>query len=238
MQIFSTCLCQAHLLLAKCYKGLGDLKSCISCCNSAIEHNSKWREPFLYRSACFQALHTAYLETDGDTPENIDVDRASADIIVDLNCTPTDVNIYKEEVAKRRLLKREIKKQPMFVAQLDEALRLAADGQKIFLEAGTYTVSAGASKSLSSYFVFGKNLSLIGASTRDCILLYKKEDADDEASGPKLETFLICAGSSIPTLIKRLTFRNGNPSFVKTKFFGVGGGRVQIEVIRIHYGKS
>ena len=118
------------------------------------------------------------------------------------------------------------------------ALRLATDGQKIFLEAGTYTVSAGASKSLSSYFVFGKNLSLIGASTRDCILLYKKEDADDEASRPKLETFLICAGSGTPTFIKRLTFRNGNPSFVKTKFFGVGGGCVQIEVPKIYYGKS
>ena len=221
-------MCQAHLLLAKCYKGLGDLKSCISCCNSAIEHNSKWKEPFLYRSACFQALHTAYLETDGDTPENIEMARASADIIVDPDCTPTDVTIYKEEEAKRRLLKRESKKQPIFVAQLDKALRLAADGQRIFLEAGIYTVSAGASKSLSSYFVFGKSLSLVGASTRDCILLYKKEDADDEAS--RLETFLICAGSGTPTLIKRLTFRNGNPSFVKTKFFGVAGGRVQIEV--------
>ena len=104
--MFCTCLCQAHLLLAKCYKGLGDLKSCISCCNSAIEHNSKWREAFLYRSACFQALHTAYLETDGDTPENIEVDRASADIIVDPTCTPTDVNVSKEEDAKRRLLRR------------------------------------------------------------------------------------------------------------------------------------
>ena len=157
------------------------------------------------------------------------MDRASADIIVDPDCTPTDVTIYKEEEAKRRLLKRESEKKPIFVAKLDTALRLAADGQRIFLEAGIYTVSAGASKSLSSYFVFGKSLSLVGASTRDCILLYKKEDAD-EASRPKLETFLICGSSGTPTLIKRLTFRNGNPSFVKTKFFGVAGGRVQIEV--------
>ena len=42
-------------MLAKCYKGLGDLKTCIASCNSAIEHNSKWKEPFLYRAACFQA---------------------------------------------------------------------------------------------------------------------------------------------------------------------------------------
>jgi len=222
-------LSEAHLLLAKCHKGLGDLKTCISCCNSAIEHNSKWKEPFLYRSACFQALHTSFLETAGDTPENIEKDRVEADIIVDPSCTPTDVRISKEEEAKRRLLRREFKKQQIFVKELDEALRLAEDSQKIFLEAGVYTVSAGTSKSRSSFFVFGKNLSLIGASTKDCILLYQKEDTEDETSGPKLETFLICAGSGNPTIIKRLTFRNGNPSYVKTKFFGVGGGRVQIE---------
>ena len=158
------------------------------------------------------------------------MDRANADIIVDPNCTPTDVTKSKEEEAKRRLLRKEHKRQPIFVKQLDEALRLAEDKQKIFIEAGIYTVSAGANKSLSSYFVFGKNLSLTGASTKNCILLYKKEDVEEETSKPKLETFLICAGSGTPTLIKRLTFRNGNPSSVKTKFFGVGGGHVQIEV--------
>jgi len=221
-------LSEAHLLLAKCYKGLGDLKTCISCCNSSIEHNSKWKEPFLYRSACFQALHTSYLESDGDTLENIEMDRVNADIIVDPKCTPTDVVRSKEEEAKRRLLRKEQTKQKIYVNQLDEALRLAEDSQKIFIEPGVYTVSAGANKSLSSYFVFGKNLSVTGASIKDCVLLYKKP-IEEESSGPKLETFLICAGSGNPTLIKRLTFRNGNSSSVKTKFFGVGGGRVQIE---------
>ena len=218
-----------HLLLAKCYKGLGDLKSCIACCNSAIEHNSKCKEPFLYRSACFQALHAAYLETDGDTLENIEKDRADANIIVDPNCTPTDIVKSKEEEAKRRLLRKETKQEVIFVKQLDQALRVAEDGQKIFIEAGTYIVSAGGSKGLSSYFLLGKNLSLIGASTNDWILLYKKENNED-SSGQKLETFLICGGSGNPTLIKRLTFRNGNSGFEKTKFFGVGGGHVQIEV--------
>ena len=33
------------------------------------------------------------------------------------------------------------------------------------------------------------------------------------------------------TLVKRLTFRNANSGAVKTKFFGVGGGHVHIEVI-------
>ena len=63
---------------------------------------------------------------------------------------------------------------PLYVNKLDEALRLAENGQKIFIEAGEYTVSAGEGKGPSSYYVFGKNLSLIGASTKDCVLLYKK----------------------------------------------------------------
>jgi len=220
---------EVHLLLAKCYKSLGDLKTCITCCNSAIEQNDKWREPFLYRSASFQALHTAYLETHGDTLENIEKDRTDADIIVDPTCTPTDNTVSKEEAAKRRLLRRENKKQQIFVKELDEALRLAENNQKIFIEAGEYRVSAGASSSLSSFFLFGKNLVITGASTKDCVLLYKKSEVEEEATRPKLETFLICASSGNPTIIKRLTFRNGNPSYVKTKFFGVGGGRVQIE---------
>ena len=74
-------LSEAHLFLAKCYKGLGELKLSISSCNSAIQHNSKWKEPFLYRSACFQALHTSFTETAGDREENIARDRAEADII-------------------------------------------------------------------------------------------------------------------------------------------------------------
>ena len=74
---------QAHLLLAKCYKGRGELKRCIESCNSAIEQNSKWKEPFLYRAASFQALHAALLDTEGDTAANIARDRAEADIVVD-----------------------------------------------------------------------------------------------------------------------------------------------------------
>ena len=91
---------------------------------------------------------------------------------------------------------------------MDDVLRLAENGQKIFIEVGVYTVSAGEGKGLSSYYVFGKNLSLIGSSTKDCILLYRKDsDSDSSSSSSKLETFLICAGSGEPTLIKRLTFR-------------------------------
>ena len=227
---------QAHLLLAKCYKGLGDLKTCIASCNSAIELCSKWKEPFLYRAACFQALHTALLETAGDSGENIQRDRDEADIIVDTEKEPTDITKHKNDEAKRRLLRRDPKKVPLYVNKLDDALRLAENGQKIFIEAGEYIVSAGDGKGLSSYYVFGKNLSLIGASTKDCVLLYKKdsEQTPDLSSsngvGPKLETFLICAGSGDPTLVKRLTFRNANSGAVKTKFFGVGGGHVQIEV--------
>ena len=154
------------------------------------------------------------------------------------DCEPTDITKYKNEEAKRRLLRRDSKKVPIYVNKLDEALRLAENGQKIFIEAGVYTVNAGDGKGLSSYYVFGKNLSLIGSSTKDCILLYKKESEASSSATSKLETFLICAGPGDPTLIKRLTFRNANSGAVKTKFFGVGGGHVQIEVslkIYAHY---
>ena len=39
-------------------------------------------------------------------------------------------------------------------------------------------VSAGASKELSSFFLFGKNLRLIGASVKDCVLLYKRTEGE------------------------------------------------------------
>ena len=39
-------------------------------------------------------------------------------------------------------------------------------------------MSAGASKELSSFFLFGKNLRLIGASVKDCVLLYKRTEAE------------------------------------------------------------
>ena len=218
---------QAHLLLAKCYKGRGELKRCIESCNSAIEHNSKWKEPFLYRAASFQALHAAFLDTEGDTAANIARDRAEADIVVDTRRPPSDLQTHREDEARRRLLRRGGEKVPLYVDRLDEALRVAENGQKIFIEAGMYTVSQGG----SSYYVFGKNVSLVGASTRDCVLLYQNTETSAPApASPNLETFLICAGSGEPTLVKRLTFRNANSGDVKTKFFGIGGGHVQIEV--------
>lgn len=228
-------LSEVHLLLAKCYKGLGDLKTCITSCNVSIQHYSKWKEPFLYRSACFQALHTSYLETDGDTEDNINKDRENADILVDPGAEPylgEDPTTEEEERrAKLRLFRQdteEPKRKRRVVSRIDEALRMAKEGDTIFVEKGVYKVSAGASKELSSYFVLGKNLSLIGASTKDCVLLYRKED--EESQGSKLETFLICSTqSAVHSLIKRLTFRNENPSTVKTKFFGVAGGKVQFE---------
>ena len=55
--------------------------------------------------------------------------------------------------------------------RLDEALWVAENGQKIFIEAGAgvYTVSQGD----SSHYVSGKNVSLVGASTKYCALLYQ-----------------------------------------------------------------
>ena len=42
----------------------------------------------------------------------------------------------------------------------------------------TFKVSAGASKELSSFFLFGKNLRLVGASVKDCVLLYKRTEGE------------------------------------------------------------
>ena len=42
-------------------------------------------------------------------------------------------------------LRRGGKKVPLYVDRLDEALRVTENGQKIFMEAGVYTVSQGGS---------------------------------------------------------------------------------------------
>ena len=45
---------ELHLMLAKCYRGLGNLKDAIVSCNSALEQRPGWKDPYLVRSACFQ----------------------------------------------------------------------------------------------------------------------------------------------------------------------------------------
>ena len=205
-------LAELHLLLAKCYKGLDELKNAILSCNSAIDHRPHWKDPFLYRSACFQAFHARLLETDGEDLANIERDRNEADIIVG------------------QAVEGSTKK---FVSKIDEALTAAKDGDKIFIEPGFYDVT--------SLFLFGKTVSLIGASVKRCVLQYKKQDVASPAQSPKesrLETFLICTSGSVPTLIKRLTFRSANPSEVKTKFLGVAGGTVQLEDCLFDGGES
>ena len=77
--------------------------------------------------------------------------------------------------------------------RLDEALRVAENVQKIFIKAGMYTVSQGG----SSHNVFGKNVSLVAASTKDCALLYLPEHGDP---GPR-------PGQPQPRHVKRLIFR-------------------------------
>lgn len=148
LQLFQDCLSDAahdkhllgelHLLLAKCHRGKSDLKSAILSCQSSIEARPKWPDPFLYRSACFQALHQFFLETDGDISENIDKDRSEADVVV---------RTSEELVA---------------------ALKSNVNGNtalKIFLEKGNYEAK--------SLFVCGKNVSIIGASVKDCILEFR-----------------------------------------------------------------
>ena len=206
-------LAELHLLLAKCYKGLDDLKNAILSCNSAIDHRPHWKDPFLYRSACFQAFHARLLETDGEDLAHIERDRNEADIVVGPQVQGSNQK---------------------FFSQIDEALSAAKDGDKIFIEPGQYDVT--------SLFLFGKTVSLIGASVKRCVLLYKKQNVASSAQGgskeSRLETFLICTSGSVPSLIKRLTFRSANPPEVKTKFLGIAGGTVQLEDCLFDGGES
>ena len=182
-------LAELHLFLAKCHRGRNDLKSAISACESSIEARPKWKDPFLYRSACFQALHQSFTETPGDDPQNIEQDRKEADHIV----RNSD--------------------------ELHAAIKNSSNGERIFLEPGKY-------ESKSSLFLCGKNVTIIGASVKDCVLEFRN------SSNQKLETFLICSSSGpLPTLIKRLTFKSiaTQQGLAKIKFLGVAGGTVQLE---------
>jgi hypothetical protein len=171
----------------------------------------------LYRSACFQAFHARLIETDGEDLSNIERDRSEANIIVG------EVRPVEDAGSEKK-----------FVSKIEEALSLAINGDKIFIEAGTYDVT--------SLFLFDKTVSLIGASVKRCILRYKRcRDVAGSNEGSKesrLETFLICTSGTVPTLIKRLTFRTANSSEVKTKFFGVAGGTVQLEDCLFDGGES
>ena len=50
---------ELHLLLAKCHRGLDNLKDAVLSCNSAIEQRPGWKDPYLVRSACFQVCFYA-----------------------------------------------------------------------------------------------------------------------------------------------------------------------------------
>ena len=208
---------EIHLSLAKCHKSLDDVRSAVASCNAAVSLSPKWKDPFLYRSACFQALHQSLVETDGDSEENVERDRAEANIIVD----PEERRAAPEGCEGKTR-----------VASVDEALQVSREGDRIFVEKGEYYVSS------SPLFICGKSVSLIGASTRDCVFNYTSPAAATGSDAPspssalasRLNTFLICAGEAAPVLLKRLTFRNVSTSAsTKTRFLGVAGGTVQVE---------
>ena len=52
---------ELHLMLAKCYRGLDNLKDAIVSCNSALEQRPGWKDPYLVRSACFQVHEIFYI---------------------------------------------------------------------------------------------------------------------------------------------------------------------------------
>ena len=167
---------------------------------------------------------------------NIHRDREEADIIVDTK-------------AKHRATTKDSTK--VIVKRIDEAFKAAKEGSKIFVEPGEYyinTIEDDEGKSFRpSAFLFGKNVLLIGASSKRCVLLFGTpphatesidEDSIDNSSrgvSSSLETLLICASAGkTPTLIKRVTFRRANSNSsnlteVKTRFLGVAGGSVHLE---------
>jgi len=226
-------LAELHLMLAKCYRGMEDYKSAVLSCNSAMENRPQWKDPYLVRSSCFQSWHSRLTESAGDSEENIERDRGEANIIVDASAKPSAVVDGPQTAAR-------------VVNRLDEAFQMATEGSRIFVEKGTYRVTSNpATSKIKSAFLFGKkNVSVIGASSKDCVLLYGHQADDEEAVAAsltqqaKLETMLICVTSpSRPTLIKRLTFKCSAPQSnpldpsqpVRVRFLGVAGGSVQLE---------
>ncbi len=229
-----------HLRLARCRRARGRLREAVASCNSAIECRSEsaaqtpasaWREPFLYRSACFRALHARMKrgpsEEDDEEAEAVEKDRVEADIVVDPSLEE-EVEDRGESGERRQLRLR----------RLDKALSAAKDGETIFVEAGIYRVTSSDSDSGVSgapYFLLGKSVFILGACAAKCVLEYSGKDSSRGAS--RLDTFLICGMSpEKTTFIKRLTFRNvpsqqssSSSSSIATRFLGVAAGRVHLE---------
>ena len=177
-------------------------------------------------------LYTKLSETDGDLELNIDRDRKEADIIVDEKIKEPSVDETSGKITVNRI---------------EDAFKAAKEGSKIFVEPGNYYINSREDDEgkhfRPSVFLFGKNVLLIGASSKRCVLLFGSASSDTPHSmssastglGSNLETLLICASAGkIPTLIKRFTFRRSNNTIcsstgAKTRFLGVAGGSVHLE---------
>lgn len=141
-------------------------------CSIAIQHICALqsnavldRDLFNGRKIMFERMKD-YYEEDGSTPEHIAMDREAARIIV---------NLKGEKV---------VRDDKFYVTDLPTALKLAKDGQTIFLENGTYSPSAESSDSKTDkknsngskaapkkpIFEFRKNITIIGASTSRTII--------------------------------------------------------------------
>lgn len=257
-------LSDLHLIVAKCLLKSGDTKAAISACNSAIlalpdpsagpageDRDVLIREPYLVRTACFEAWRSWLLRPgpaneDQDDPQ-VQRDWSEAAIVLDCSYGPDGAGSDWDK--------------PTF-ADLGEALRSAPDGAKIFVKPGTYRVRPG------SAFLMGKGVSLMGSSAKDCVFLFGADNGDDgsQRSGDKakgqqghgggqkgsrettqsgrkttnenrrdslssnLNTFLICGGSGKkPTVLRRLTFRAAGPKAARVRYVGVAAGPVQAE---------
>ena len=177
-------------------------------------------------------MYTKLSDTDGDLEVNIDRDRKEADIIVDETIKDPSVDESSGKIT---------------VGRIEDAFKAAKEGSRIFVEPGEYYINSAEDEEGKSFrpsvFLFGKNVLLIGASSKRCVLLFGSSSTESLPSlpsaskglGSNLETLLICASAGkIPTLIKRFTFRRANNTVcssigAKTRFLGVAGGSVHLE---------
>lgn len=170
-----TTLSALNMFTALAYEGLARPKKAIEYCNNAIAEDPGWPIPFTKRSEYFACLEQYFLQTCGAGKEEIIRARITADIIVDQSHIPgeedTPINTFRD---------------------LQEALNAASEGDKIFIEEGTYYREDG--------FNIHRRCSLLGASSMDCILISR--------GSPTIQIFGGGGKGKEQIIIQRIQFQN------------------------------
>lgn len=179
-----TTLSALYMFLALTNEGLSNIKRAIMFCNKAISEDPGWMIPFNKRAEYFQYFEQQLTQTAGGSNEEILRARISADIIVDPCADEESMNIVNDGGVR-------------IVNNLENALALAKDGDKIFLEEGRYYREDG--------FSISCRVSLTGASSSECVIVSCGSPTLQICSG--LKSASSSAGSS-PILLTRLQLLN------------------------------